>query len=185
VGIFSDIFGGSTTIDPNTSQSKQDLNQLFNQFSNYDPGLGAAGQMAKGYLKDVRQGKMGDLPSVQLAVAQGANNWKNLQRTLQMNSAAYGGQQPGLAGGLLMKGQLANQDQTGMQALSGAANDISNFSNIFSQARGQRINANLQGGQLGLEAAMGLQNKIGSTPGILGALAATANSAAKMSGGLG
>lgn len=145
MGWMDSLFGGSKTVDINDDEIKNMARGLYN----FDPGLGMAGGLAKHYLKSVRQGKMTDLPSVQLAISQGQRNWTDLQRNLQMNTAMMPGEQQGMTAGLQMEGMLKNQNNTGMGALQGAANDISNFSQIFDMARGQRINAELTGMQAG------------------------------------
>lgn len=172
------LFGGTKTVNTNTGEMD---NMARSMFQNADPGLGAAGKMAKGYLKAVRQGNMTDLPSVGLAIARGATDWKELQRNLQMNTAMMPGEQSALTAGLLSKGRLQNQNQTGMNAMQGAANDISNFSNIFSQARQQRISATQQGQEMGLmgmqrgrsvQKTTGLLQGLGQLAGQVGSLAA-------------
>lgn len=154
------------------------MNDLMSQ--NYDWGLGKSGQMAKGYLKDIQKGNFGDLPSVQMAVAQGSKNWQDLQRQLQMSSAGMGGIQPNQMAGLLMKGQLSNQNNTGMNALQGFSNDLSNFQNAYSQARGQQMGAWTQGQQLRLGAAEGeRQTPVNYGGGILGNLSSDFGNIAK------
>lgn len=179
MGFMDFLFGGTKTVNTNTSEMDDMARSMF---QNADPGLGAAGKMAKGYLKKIRQGRMTDLPSVMLAQGQGATDWRELQRGIQMNTAMMPGQQQGLTAGLLSKGFLQNQDQTGMRALQGAANDISNFSNIYDVARGRRINATLAGQTAGLE-GMQRGRSVQRTTGLLQGLGEFAKNIAPLAAG--
>lgn len=172
-----------------TSTMTPQLQDIINQLQNYDPGLGAAGQFAKHNLKLMRNGQFSELPEVAYAQAQGAKNWQNLQRSIQMSTATMPGDQAGLRAGLLMKGQLSNQDNTGHQALGAAANAAQYYGNMFNMAKNMRTQAGLQGllgaGNLiqGSQHVTQQQGILGQLAGAAGAVAPFFNHASSPSGG--
>lgn len=137
------LFGGAQVKD----LTSPEVRGIANQMANYNPGIGADARYAKKFFN--RLGRGHDLseisPSVQLAQARGARDWTSLQRQIQMNTAMMPGEQTALTAGLLSKGYLQNQDNTGLQALQGAANDISNFSNIYRAGKNSADQLALQG----------------------------------------
>lgn len=143
MGFMDFMFGGPSTVDVNDDRIKG----IAGQLAGFDPGLGGAGSYAKHFFKHLGRGEdMANFsPGVQLAISQGQRNWTDLQRQLQMSTAMMPGEQQGLSAGLMQTGMLKNQDNTGHNAIAAAAGDISNFANILNLARGQRMNAELQG----------------------------------------
>lgn len=172
MGWMTNLFGGTEVQDTGSPE----IYDIANRLANFDPGLGKAGKMAKGYLKLAQKGRMTELPSVQLAIAQGQRGWQDLQRNLQMGTAMMPGEQSGLYAGILAKSQLQSQNNIGLQAMQGAASDISNFSNIFNLAKSNRTNAQLQGlqsaGQLRSQNRQMVQKQgiLGGLSGIFGSL---------------
>ena len=188
MSFLSFLFGGPGDTSNAYKGQEEDLAK---QMQNYDPGLGFVGRAAKGMLKRGLNDPY-SLPGVQLAKSQGATNWAGLQRQLQMSSAMMPGEQSGLTAGILSKGYLQNQDQTGQAVLGAYGSDIKQFSDIFNLARGQRIGAEMAGMQGAGQIYGNLANQqfqrqqlAGQKPGLFQMLGQVANLASAFVPGLG
>lgn len=145
------------------------LGEFLKPLQDYDPGLGAAGKQAKGFLKRFEKDPSSG-PLAQLAIARGGVSGRELLRNAEMGSnALMAGSQPALHQSITNSALLENADITGQNVIAGAGQDYQNFANVFQQARATRIGAELEALKAALSGKIG-GNQIIQEGGFLGNL---------------
>lgn len=189
MGLFSSLFGGSTTVK---MPSDPTLEGYAGGLYNFDPGMGPAGKAARktqkridsgedvsnlGYFNTIRQKEAADLEGVNQNYMTGANAL----------IAGTGGEQAVLQNRLRDEAQERVRQNAGMDMTQGLADLRGQTANQLQQAFQFRRGSQLQGMQAGTQARLGYyQNRyrLGQTTGIIPALGQAAAGAGSLMAGV-